>query len=484
MRLSLGKKIVIMMIVLAIVLTLSCIGVTGLFIYNEMCDEYVITADSMSGTVAVMMDGDRLERLTDKVAALYENSEEKPDRSQAGKAGYDEYIAQYAHLTEDEDYLYIQDAITKIQYANEVDCVYIVYPDKENGMLVCVVDALDEDTFIPTGSCEYVPDGYVKYLDDPTQGLPAYVARTKAEGWLATSCAPVYNSSGEFVCFAAVDLSMNDVLSDVWSFLAVLGLMLAVLTVFITVLLIMYVKKKIVRPINMLSVAAENYGHNQAKGSKCEFSTLDIHTGDELEILLGSMIQMEKDIDSYIHSLSRTQAQLSNARQQADDMHELAHMDALTGIHNRLAYDKEMELLEKELKNGMQDFGIAMVDLNFLKNINDNYGHECGNAAIISLSHLICEVFVHSPVFRIGGDEFAVMLKSHDLENVEELSRKLNNCFVKLAEDPSVQESSKISAAFGYAVFDPEKDSCAQDVFKRADRHMYDCKKEMKALRK
>ena len=57
-----------------------------------------------------------------------------------------------------------------------------------------------------------------------------------------------------------------------------------------------------------------------------------------------------------------------------------------------------------------QDF----IDLNNLKTINDTYGHDKGNIAIMKLANMICEVFSKSPVFRIGGDEFAVILFKKD----------------------------------------------------------------------
>ena len=78
--------------------------------------------------------------------------------------------------------------------------------------------------------------------------------------------------------------------------------------------------------------------------------------------------------------------------------------DALTGIRNKMAYDYEVEKLEKDLADGFNEFGLAMVDLNFLKKSNDTYGHEKGNISIRRLCMLVCEVFEHSPVFRIGGN--------------------------------------------------------------------------------
>lgn len=234
----------------------------------------------------------------------------------------------------------------------------------------------------------------------------------------------------------------------------------------------------------MLSDAAGQYRHKKIGSEHKEFSSLDLHTGDELEVLLNSMIKMEADIDNYFDNLTRTREQLTSAMQQADDMHELAHMDALTGLRNRLAYDKEIAALDEDLKNGMQAFGIAMVDLNFLKVINDNYGHDCGNEAIKLLSSTICNVFVHSPVFRIGGDEFAIVLRNNDYDNIGKLMKEFNDQLESFAADNEREPWERISAAFGYAIFDTNIDLNAGDVFKRADKSMYERKKAMKAVRK
>ncbi|MEE5994161.1 MAG: diguanylate cyclase [Oscillospiraceae bacterium] len=335
-----------------------------------------------------------------------------------------------------------------------------------------------------TGCFDMVEESCYPYLNHLEQGFPAFITDTPEYGWVVTACAPIYNSNGEIVCFSAVDLSMNDVLEKENHFLFVLTAILLILIVVTCVLSVLYVKYKIVKPVNMLSEAADQYGQKQDGTVHHEFSTINIHTGDEIEILLRSMRKMEKDIDSYIETLTQTKTQLSSARQQADDMHELAHMDALTGIRNKLAYDKELLRIDSEIQDGSCSFGIAMIDLNFLKIINDTYAHECGISAIISLSKLICDVFVHSPVFRIGGDEFAVILKNNDYHKIELLEREFNQQLEQFQSDTALQPWEKISAAFGYALFDEETDHCADDVFNRADQNMYERKKAMKATRK
>ncbi|MCR5250582.1 MAG: diguanylate cyclase [Lachnospiraceae bacterium] len=125
-----------------------------------------------------------------------------------------------------------------------------------------------------------------------------------------------------------------------------------------------------------------------------------------------------------------------------------------------------------------------MVDLNFLKKTNDTYGHEKGNISIRRLCMLVCEVFEHSPVFRIGGDEFIVVLKNRDYRNVDNLIADFYRHLDEAQNDDTLKPWEQISAAIGYAKFDKTVDKTVDDVFKKADKAMYDRKVAMKAERK
>ncbi len=92
-------------------------------------------------------------------------------------------------------------------------------------------------------------------------------------------------------------------------------------------------------------------------------------------------------------------------------------------------------------------------------------------------------MFDHSPVFRIGGDEFAIILKNSDLENIEPLLKEFRDIINKESSDSSLEQWERVSAAIGYEVYDPEIDSSAETVFKRADDQMYKDKQQQKAAR-
>lgn len=147
---------------------------------------------------------------------------------------------------------------------------------------------------------------------------------------------------------------------------------------------------------------------------------------------------------------------------------ELAYRDAMTGVRNKTAYLEFMEKLDRELNAA---YGIIVCDLNNLKYVNDTYGHEEGNQLIIGACRAVCRVFKQSPVFRIGGDEFAVITSGQDYRDYPELERLLEQEIGRYNE--TSLNGIRLGLAHGYAVYEPGQDRSYTDVFARADAAMY-----------
>ncbi|MBQ5809661.1 MAG: diguanylate cyclase [Clostridia bacterium] len=158
----------------------------------------------------------------------------------------------------------------------------------------------------------------------------------------------------------------------------------------------------------------------------------------------------------------------------------LAYRDSMTGLRNTTSYKVWMSDFDKEIQNSPADFGVIVLDVNYLKETNDKYGHDVGNKLIIAVGQLISSTFNRSPVFRIGGDEFLVILQNRDLEEYEELCAKFDyECGNENIEANG--ENIPISVARGVAMFDPEKDTKFIEVFNRADDAMYKHKRRTKS---
>jgi diguanylate cyclase (GGDEF)-like protein len=123
-----------------------------------------------------------------------------------------------------------------------------------------------------------------------------------------------------------------------------------------------------------------------------------------------------------------------------------------------------------------------VLDINYLKETNDRYGHDIGNKLIVSAAHIISTIFKRSPVFRIGGDEFLVILRNRDLDELDTLVKKFDaECSNVIVETEN--ENIPVSIAKGFARYDSQKDSNFIDVFNRADDAMYENKREIKGLK-
>ena len=154
---------------------------------------------------------------------------------------------------------------------------------------------------------------------------------------------------------------------------------------------------------------------------------------------------------------------------------EQSYKDALTGVKNKMAYLEALQDIEKRVEEGMlTEYGIVVFDLNGLKKINDTLGHDAGDEYIKSACRLICQKYSHSPVFRVGGDEFVTILERDDYRDRASLLQEFDQ---KVEEN---QKSGHVVISSGMDIYYPEKDRSFNDVFRRADQKMYKRKEELK----
>jgi diguanylate cyclase (GGDEF)-like protein len=148
--------------------------------------------------------------------------------------------------------------------------------------------------------------------------------------------------------------------------------------------------------------------------------------------------------------------------------------DAMTQCYNRNAYEKRIEELTKEPEK-CKDLWFALCDVNFLKYINDNLGHEKGDEAITRCGRLLMDVVGNNgDVYRTGGDEFVCITTKSMQEQIREA----------LAKEAEEDKGYPFAVASGFAAYDPEKDGDTPDInaiTERSDKEMYANKQEIKA---
>ena len=192
-------------------------------------------------------------------------------------------------------------------------------------------------------------------------------------------------------------------------------------------------------------------------------------------------VALSYDEDDELGRLTRSFKKLSdNTKAYISDLNEQIFVDALTHVKNKGAFEKTVKELQEQIDDGAKpEFAIGAFDCDNLKIINDKYGHDKGDTYLKVASDTISRVFKRSPVFRTGGDEFAVILKKEDYLNREALGTQFD--IVSETTNASAAEPWEyVCVSKGFAVFDPATDSTVIQVLQRADKLMYEDKRVRK----
>ena len=186
-------------------------------------------------------------------------------------------------------------------------------------------------------------------------------------------------------------------------------------------------------------------------------------------------VDLNYDKDDEVGRLTSTFKKLTdNMKAHITDLNKRVYVDALTSVKNKGAFTDSIEKLQKQIDNhsGRIEFAVGVFDCDDLKTINDRYGHDKGDLYLKTACRLICTVFQHSPVFRIGGDEFSVILQNDDYQNREELILEFEREKAQICAD-ALNPWEKVSVSMGIALYDPAADHAVIDVVRRADKTMY-----------
>lgn len=294
-----------------------------------------------------------------------------------------------------------------------------------------------------------------------------------------TGAMPIKTTDGESIAVLAIDIDLSFINGMILNYALVNVLIIVAMGVVFIGIFLIWSRRNITMPIKKLQQSAVGFvghSHGQRDVDALRFDAPNVTSDNEIKALSDAVVKMTQDMRDYV-------TDIISAERKAANLQELANTDALTGVGNKTAYDREIRRLQGMLSIGHSKVGLAIADLNFLKVINDTYGHEKGNVALVKLCDLICETFTHSKVFRIGGDEFVIILHGEDYTNYDRLMESFNGELAAISEDGSLEPWEKISAAVGAAFYDASIDENFDGLFRRADHVMYDRKKEMKAVR-
>ncbi|MCR5669531.1 MAG: diguanylate cyclase [Butyrivibrio sp.] len=170
---------------------------------------------------------------------------------------------------------------------------------------------------------------------------------------------------------------------------------------------------------------------------------------------------------NYFIFMTRSFAQ----RKEYAALSKIAYVDNLTGLPNRASCDR----LLMEYDESQDDFCLISMDLNGLKEVNDNSGHPAGDRLLKSFSAALSDAFKgKGTAHRVGGDEFLVLIRHIDKGELDQLLKDFTKSLKELdKDDPDLNHS----VSFGYAFRSETEDKDTHSVSVLADKRMYENKK-------
>ena len=306
-------------------------------------------------------------------------------------------------------------------------------------------------------------------------------------GWLCSAFVPVYGKGGRLVCQIGCDVGMDDIMSARRTFLLYAVLSSVGFTILVLIGAIILLNAIAIRPLGAITKQMKNFSPASDKDyKKAGVIDLDIKSRDEIGDIYSEIRSMQIRIMDYLSDIKEITDEKEKAQNDARDKEkELgevsreAYRDPLTNVGSKAAYVKKIAEFNELAKTPDAKFAIVMIDVNFLKSVNDAYGHSAGDNYLKGCCKMICQVYKHSPIFRIGGDEFVAMLTGEDYEARLDKMKEIKQAFEESFSHTDVEPWERYSAAFGMAEFASD-DSTYEMVFKRADKAMYRYKSEFK----
>lgn len=237
----------------------------------------------------------------------------------------------------------------------------------------------------------------------------------------------------------------------------VIGIVVFIIVFATTLIFSLRLSRNMIKPLMEIMETTKLYaaGNWDAKVS--------CNSEDEIGELANDITLMANETKEYISKLK-----------------SLAKKDGLTGLRNRNDYLMYIEECIEENKWANGKMAVVMMDVNNLKMVNDNLGHEKGDELLQKASSFICRTFSHSPVFRIGGDEFVAIVDGADFDSIDEKMQEFHEHMQKVSSEGDIME---VCIASGMAKMGIDGD-IYDAILKVADKKMYQNKLDIKKGKK
>ena len=316
-------------------------------------------------------------------------------------------------------YIKYQEIITK--YLNNMSDIKYIYIIAHGD-----INASYDMYMIDDSSVEIYESGYYEQREKEFSGkdltnLEKSVLNHSDYGWLYSNFAPIYDSNGDCVAIVGCDIDLETVIADRRNILTFIIIWVTVLIICSIISILIIITKTIIRPLEQISTKIQEFAPMSGI-LLTDPSIMDIKfkRKNEISDIADNIRALEMDTVNFINNIN-------NKDEQITELDILSTKDGLTGVGNVRAYKNLIEKLNNNLRD--TDFSILMADINNLKTINDTYGHKEGDIYIQTCCKMLCSQFKHSAVFRIGGDEFVVIIQNEDFNNRFKLYEELENIY-------------------------------------------------------
>lgn len=206
----LRKRAILWMILTFFVISGATILFFGATIRTMQEDFYTREAADLARTAALCLDQERILRLREAVQEIYDQAEPRISNAEFEDPAYEDYLARFSSLEENEDHLALVKRLRDIQAVNHVDCVYLLYMDVPTEALIYLADSEEEDPCLPGSFDRLDGDDYLT-IRQPERGFGPTVSNTDAYGWVAGTGMPVFDDDGHVIAYVGVDVSMTEI---------------------------------------------------------------------------------------------------------------------------------------------------------------------------------------------------------------------------------------------------------------------------------
>ncbi len=314
MRRSIRFKIGALLLLIALILSATAVGVSYTVYKNTMEDQFKNMTENLAHTEAVTLDKEAVSKLTKDVMDVYYAEVKKNggniDFDNMSEEDTELYFSQFDAITKTDEWKTVHTMLRNIADENDVASIYIIDMDLKTERAVYICDASKEEACLP-GTTDAIEEGNRKLMvEENSYDFPAYITNYEEYGWLCTAAAGIYDSNNHIVADAYVDISMDYVVANRISFLKSLATILLIITLVASAIFIFVVDRNIVRPIKRLASVAKSFVNDNYSGdNNTQGSDLTIKSKDEIGDLYASVDKMRVDIHDYMENLTAVTAE-------------------------------------------------------------------------------------------------------------------------------------------------------------------------------